>query len=899
MSQVKQQVSAKSTNRTEGKQSALMQQWPESLLSWSQRQLVMRSSMNHQHLLNSVQFAQLQRSIGNQILQLSPKGAVPKEAITSDKLSKLGTKEQTEFMRKVYDAQLRKSAATKEFYIGLSDEQLETVEGKFQLRKDAADACRSLLAQARTDLQQQKTMSDKKALRVKSIGLSSAYRSLTYDFDKWQEAFKTAYQETSMQRNKLADGAYGKQAIQLLARDMMNRKATPGYSNHTKGLSVDFATFEGKSRLTAKKAQNSLWAKSWLYEWLVANAGKFRFEQLPSELFHWDYKGEGSEPSSNIDNHTGSVLLNGNQTSTSAIVFKNRSIQTQFKRSSLLQVKGGATDELIHELARLEIEREQLKQQKRWWDSLNDPELKRYDQAIEKLKSRIAERGNSDLKNAPITLIFDGAFLRIQGERQAYFEAVSGKPNRFGKFNYSQGRQRLENIGPIPEGVYWIDPTQLGIVKRPWEWAGFGLKRLTIHPFHTTHTFGRGGFFIHGGVLAGSGGCIDLTSAMADFSEIVSQYQGYKIILYVKYPKMGDFPLRNQTRNGQVLRAKSKLYAMFERGQEKQSETFVMIQRQSDLNLNNPQNLRMAVSIEELFDLYANKLTNGIHTIGPKVLLSPPTYSDQWVQGAGQASVEVEIRHRLELKRKQKRQDHLGWFIKYIDTRMPLGDITRKLWLREAVESSIRRIGEPEFGVFADANVGGMSSRVARERSKWGKLDQVVVNNVAVDVYGAKPEQLALISSTLSALHPLHLRQIPRIVVGDRVGPIGSGKITQGGNSARRSNPLLSRLEVTNYALAHKIKKIGSVLICFTLLHEVGHWVDWGLRIYPRNQRTRQTLEEWFQTLDYSGETQGSGERSAEAYWRYYTGELPSGIRQILESSPAWQILQSPTNLSK
>ncbi len=189
---------------------------------------------------------------------------------------------------------------------------------------------------------------------------------------------------------------------------------------------------------------------------------------------------------------------------------------------------------------------------------------------------------------------------------------------------------------------------------------------------------------------------------------------------------------------------------------------------------------------------------------------------------------------------------------------------------------------------------------VKRARARWGKLTNIEVNGVKVEVYGATPEKLTVIKNSLSVLYPQHISQVPRIVVGDRVGPIGRGKIKHGGNSAApRDNRALHRLEITNYALGKKLKKVGDIQICFTLLHEVGHWVDWGLRIYPSKSHEQQTLEEWFQTLDYSGVTQGRGERSAEAYWRYFTRNLPEGIQTILESSPAWQVLESESEREK
>nr|WP_175737821.1 tlde1 domain-containing protein [Burkholderia ambifaria] len=77
----------------------------------------------------------------------------------------------------------------------------------------------------------------------------------------------------------------------------------------------------------------------------------------------------------------------------------------------------------------------------------------------------------------------------------------------------------MENVGPIPSGRYWIQPSQMW--KNRWynlaSRAAWGDYRLTIHVMPGTRTFGRGGFFIHGGTHAGSAGCINLHSGMENF----------------------------------------------------------------------------------------------------------------------------------------------------------------------------------------------------------------------------------------------------------------------------------------------------------------------------------------------------------------------------------------------
>jgi hypothetical protein len=67
--------------------------------------------------------------------------------------------------------------------------------------------------------------------------------------------------------------------------------------------------------------------------------------------------------------------------------------------------------------------------------------------------------------------------------------------------------------------MYWMNPDELWTnswYKRGSE-ASWGKYRITIHPFSTTETHKRGGFFIHGGKVLGSVGCIDLTSHIEEF----------------------------------------------------------------------------------------------------------------------------------------------------------------------------------------------------------------------------------------------------------------------------------------------------------------------------------------------------------------------------------------------
>jgi hypothetical protein len=135
--------------------------------------------------------------------------------------------------------------------------------------------------------------------------------------------------------------------------------------------------------------------------------------------------------------------------------------------------------------------------------------------AKEKGKPEVSACGKST-----IGIGFNGAYLALVGEKVAnYYVAVSGRPLENGKFDYSEERQKLKGTGPIPEGMYWINPTDLweNAWYKPVSSSAWGNFRITLRVSPGTETHGRGGFFIHGGSVAGSAGCIDLTNRMDSF----------------------------------------------------------------------------------------------------------------------------------------------------------------------------------------------------------------------------------------------------------------------------------------------------------------------------------------------------------------------------------------------
>ncbi len=152
---------------------------------------------------------------------------------------------------------------------------------------------------------------------------------------------------------------------------------------------------------------------------------------------------------------------------------------------------------------------------------------------IARLDAYIANRGDPDSLGERV-MRFDGTTLTMGDES---WPAVSGRDD--GGFDYSVDRQRLPGTGPIPEGDYWIDPTQLVSLDRLWDVGkepAWGTHRVTLHPYSNTNTYGRGGFFLHGGTTAGSAGCIDTTTQMSDVAEAIARDPFHQIKVEVRYP---------------------------------------------------------------------------------------------------------------------------------------------------------------------------------------------------------------------------------------------------------------------------------------------------------------------------------------------------------------------------
>jgi hypothetical protein len=197
------------------------------------------------------------------------------------------------------------------------------------------------------------------------------------------------------------------------------------------------------------------------------------------------------------------------------------------------------------------------------------------------------ETGTEKVLQPAASLVFDGDKLSwfADGKTIKSWDAVSGRtwkntsPKEWGLMTkrYTTNREvwaKDENAGPLPEGKYSVGPleTRLG---QPEEISGleafwykltgqvgdsdrefckntilsrisWGNYRLRITPTGGQDMYARHSFYLHGGSIRGSIGCIDLTDDMEDFAKFFGVWSSANkqktMPLIVKYKN----PLLNQ-----------------------------------------------------------------------------------------------------------------------------------------------------------------------------------------------------------------------------------------------------------------------------------------------------------------------------------------------------------------
>ena len=150
-------------------------------------------------------------------------------------------------------------------------------------------------------------------------------------------------------------------------------------------------------------------------------------------------------------------------------------------------------------------------------------------------------------------MVFNGTNLGLirNGKMIDNLDAMSGRQDYQAK-KY----QNIANLGPIPEGRYFAPQKErqtitpfnavIGVISRlsglnKGKWNGgpvaWGIRRVWLHPDENTETYGRNNFSIHGGILKGSKGCIDIAYQTDKLKAYMDECQEKKVPLYVKYKR--------------------------------------------------------------------------------------------------------------------------------------------------------------------------------------------------------------------------------------------------------------------------------------------------------------------------------------------------------------------------
>jgi RHS repeat-associated protein len=115
--------------------------------------------------------------------------------------------------------------------------------------------------------------------------------------------------------------------------------------------------------------------------------------------------------------------------------------------------------------------------------------------------------------SAGTLMVVSGGTVRLYGD---------GGNSIRGSYPYTSGiggssDPAARNAGPIPPGGYTLNPSEIsegGFLRNLL--GDWGAYRAPLHPDAATNTFGRDGFFLHGGRKPGSMGCVDVGRSDVD-----------------------------------------------------------------------------------------------------------------------------------------------------------------------------------------------------------------------------------------------------------------------------------------------------------------------------------------------------------------------------------------------
>lgn len=141
-----------------------------------------------------------------------------------------------------------------------------------------------------------------------------------------------------------------------------------------------------------------------------------------------------------------------------------------------------------------------------------------------------------------LELSFDSYRLVWRGSVDVSYAAFSGPLNE-------SARESDRDVGPTPQGRYWIDPAAIEELEPSDQWGNF---RVLLVPVAETKArmrkcfgFVRTRMYIHGGALPGTRGCIKIESE-ADERQFFARLKNHtnKLPLEVRYT--GERKLRYQ-----------------------------------------------------------------------------------------------------------------------------------------------------------------------------------------------------------------------------------------------------------------------------------------------------------------------------------------------------------------
>ena len=143
--------------------------------------------------------------------------------------------------------------------------------------------------------------------------------------------------------------------------------------------------------------------------------------------------------------------------------------------------------------------------------------------------------------------------------------------------------------------------------------------------------------------------------------------------------------------------------------------------------------------------------------------------------------------------------------------------------------------------------------------------------------------QISQLVQSLNRLPDEHLRRLPTITIRYYAEYAG------GGSHLDRDEPEHSFIRIS-YRCFQSSWNRPLTEPNQTLLHEVGHIIDWNYSCMGYLRSNHRTEYQALLSHAHSGRTSGAGEHYADAYKDYFVGTLRSGLRyDALIHSPAFR----------